>query len=74
MHLEPAFVHDQLTVADDKGDGAMSSLAMSESYLYFAGANAYSGHLKVKADPAAFTSNSYQGPTYKRPVSTACQK
>jgi type IV pilus assembly protein PilY1 len=66
--------YTNLTVADDKGDGAMSSLAMSEAYLYFAGANAYSGHLKVKADPAAFLSNSYEGPTYKTPISTACQK
>ena len=59
----------------DKSNGGAIGLTMDEAYRYYAGTTARSGDLKIKADPLAFTSGSYVGPTYKSPVASgSCQK
>lgn len=58
----------------DKSNGGKAGVTMGEAYDYFAGASAYAGNNKVKADPLAFLSNSILGPTYKKPAADGCQK
>ena len=48
---------------------------MGEAYKYFAGANAYAGNNKTKADPRGFISQTIAGPQYKSPFDDgSCQK
>lgn len=63
-----------LDVNNDKSNGGKAGVAMSESYDYFKGSNAYAGTNKTKADPLAFTSGTIAGPQYKTPLASSCQK
>lgn len=67
--------YTDLDINNDKSNGGKAGNTMAEAYYYFKGANAYSGHNKVKADTKAFKSGSIVGPDYKSPVATGtCQK
>ena len=60
---------------DDKSNGGKGGVTMGEAYKYFAGANAYAGNDKVKADPRGFISQTHRraARTSLRPA-TGCQK
>jgi len=67
--------YTNLDINNDKSNGGKGGVTMGEAYDYFAGANAYAGNNKVKADPRAFTSQTIAGPQYQSPVDTgSCQK
>jgi len=75
---------------NDKSDGGKLGLTMAEAYYYFAGADAYAGHNKVKRDYADNTSgtvasnavyalggnalSSSSDTVYESPVNSGCQK
>lgn len=63
-----------LDITADKSNNGKLGLTMSETFRYLSGQTAVSGNNKVKADPAAFTSDSIAGPTYRSPVLEACFK
>ena len=81
---------NSLNKIGDKGNAAKLSLAMAESYYYFAGDPAYAGHNKEKRDHLgnvsgtlasnavyALPGNAFDPPNdnvYKSPVNSGCQK
>src|SRR5690349_5112796 len=67
--------YTNLDINSDKSNGGKAGVTMAETYDYFAGLNAYAGNNKIKTDyTRVFTSGAIAGPTYKSPISTACQK
>jgi type IV pilus assembly protein PilY1 len=70
----PITYYTNLDILNDKSNGGKGGVTMGEAYDYFAGANAYAGNNKIKADPRAFISQTIAGPQYKSPTSEGCQK
>jgi type IV pilus assembly protein PilY1 len=71
----PITYYTNLDIIADKSNGGKGGVTMGEAYDYFAGANAYAGNNKVKADPRAFTSQTIAGPQYNSPFDAdSCQK
>ncbi len=70
----PITYYTNLDIINDKSNGGKGGVTMGEAYKYFAGANAYAGNDKVKADPRGFISQTIAGPQYKSPTAEGCQK
>ena len=71
----PITYYTNLDIIADKSNGGKAGVTMGEAYDYFAGANAYAGSNKTKADPRGFISQTIAGPQYKSPFdSGSCQK
>jgi type IV pilus assembly protein PilY1 len=67
--------YTNLDILADKSNGGKAGVTMGESYYYYAGASAYAGNNKVKADPRAFVSGTIAGPQYKSPIEqNSCEK
>jgi type IV pilus assembly protein PilY1 len=67
--------YTNLDILGDKSNGGKAGVTMAESYYYYAGATAYAGNNKIKADPRAFRSGSIAGPDYLSPIqANSCEK